>query len=347
MWSIEKSANRQVHEIEADISPLDFTPSYDRSEVVEFGYPIGEDIILILSKAPVKITRPFLLLQIFSLQVWACIIGSALVLGVTLEILVKIESTVNHKSSLKTLFMKQVENSLKIFVYQGSDYWPTGVAGRLASVCGFLVALVVCSLYTGSITAFFAIPFRSKPIDSVDDLLRSSVRLAIRSKTNTYSTMVLDENGILYKGRDRVSLFSGTEISTWEFFRIIADGTFALVDVYSSAVGSANSFEKRNEKCKFYIGKEAVRTDADVFAFMKNSPVFYQFDNIMQWLRYFGIIEHTKKRYYSAACEVKDSSDVIKPMSVIQVQGSFYILGIGLLVGFFIFLVEIMWSKVL
>ncbi|XP_068201842.1 glutamate receptor ionotropic, delta-1-like [Palaemon carinicauda] len=334
-----------LHRKEADIAPLDFTPSYDRSEVVEFGYPVGEDIVLILSKAPAEITKPFLLLQIFSLEVWACIFASALSLGIALEILVKIESILSHKSSWKTWTTRQIGNSLKIFLYQGSTHWPLGAGGRIAASSGLLIALVVGSLYIGSITAFFAIPFRSKPIDTVEELLRSSVRLAIRSKTNTYSTMVQEEDGILHKGRDRVGLFSGTEINTWEFFRIIADGTYALVDVYSSAVGSANSFEKRNEKCKFYISKEAVRTDADVFAFMKNSPIFYQFDKTMQWLRYFGIIEHTKRRYYSVACEVRVSSGGIRPMSVIQVQGSFYVLGIGLFFGFVIFLVEVIWPN--
>ncbi|XP_069180194.1 glutamate receptor ionotropic, kainate 5-like [Procambarus clarkii] len=51
---------------EADMAALDFSPSWERMSVVDFSIPIGEDIVVIISRAPAIVIRPFLLLQIFS-----------------------------------------------------------------------------------------------------------------------------------------------------------------------------------------------------------------------------------------------------------------------------------------
>lgn len=48
------------------MAALDFTPSWKRTEVVDFSLPIGEDMVVIISRAPAIVVKPFLLLQIFS-----------------------------------------------------------------------------------------------------------------------------------------------------------------------------------------------------------------------------------------------------------------------------------------
>ncbi|CAL4169346.1 unnamed protein product, partial [Meganyctiphanes norvegica] len=54
---------------EADVSPLDFSPSFARNEVIDFIF-YSTDTVEILSKAPTKLIQPFLLLQIFTPEVW-------------------------------------------------------------------------------------------------------------------------------------------------------------------------------------------------------------------------------------------------------------------------------------
>ena len=51
------------------MSPLDFSPNLKRSHVVNIDNFISMDSVVILSKAPQKILKPFILLQIFSLEV--------------------------------------------------------------------------------------------------------------------------------------------------------------------------------------------------------------------------------------------------------------------------------------
>lgn len=54
---------------EADIGARDFMPNLQRLEVVDFSEIIGQDPVVIFSSAPYFIIKPFLLFQIFSIEV--------------------------------------------------------------------------------------------------------------------------------------------------------------------------------------------------------------------------------------------------------------------------------------
>ncbi|XP_042225477.1 uncharacterized protein LOC121868705 [Homarus americanus] len=107
---------------EADMAALDFTPSWARTAVVDFSLPIGEDIVVIISRAPSVIIRPFLLLQIFSPFVWACIIGMALMVGVVLGVVTWAEGALSSSAAHARLhvgIMEHTTNVLKIHIAQG------------------------------------------------------------------------------------------------------------------------------------------------------------------------------------------------------------------------------------
>ncbi|XP_064080706.1 uncharacterized protein LOC135197607 [Macrobrachium nipponense] len=209
-----------------------------------------------------------------------------------------------------------------------------------------LMAVVIVSLYSGSITAYLAIPFRSVPINSIEDIIRSKTRPALRSKTLVYETLTA-EGGALYGDRQRVGVFSDAEMSTWEFFQTVADGTFAVVDVYSSAVGRANKYEARGARCQFYLGRDAVQTDLDAFAYVKNSPIIWQIDLTIQWLQNFGLIQYIKQKYYKVPCEAEITSDGPKPLSITQAQGALYVLAFGLLLALAVFVAEMLLGRII
>ncbi|XP_068222867.1 uncharacterized protein [Palaemon carinicauda] len=330
---------------EADMAALDFTPNHDRTSVVEFSRPIGEDIVVIISRAPNIILRPFLLLQIYSPLSWASILGTAIIAGLVLELLVSAEGWFRPSFSRTSNLFSQLTSVLKIFVNQSCSQMPSGSASRLVATTGMLMSVVIVSLYRGSITAFLAIPFRSVPINSIEDIVRGNTRPALRSKTLVYATLSA-EGGALYVDRERVGVFSDAELSSWAFFQTVADGTYALVDVYSSAVGRANMYEARGARCQFHLGREPVKTDLDAFIYVKNSPIIWQVDFTIKWLQYFGIIQNIKQKYYNVPCEAEIPSDGPKPLSITQAQGALYVLAFGLMLSLGVLLIEISWARI-
>ncbi|XP_068203835.1 uncharacterized protein [Palaemon carinicauda] len=134
--------------------------------------------------------------------------------------------------------------------------------------------------------------------------------------------------------------FSAAQVASWEFFRDIALGRYALIDTSSSALGISAGFEKVGRSCLFHPAREPVRLDLDAFAYPKNSPIIYQFDEIMRWLRSYGIIQYMKNQYYTKACDTVMHSDKSKPLSVTQAQGAFYIISVGLGISLLTFALE-------
>lgn len=107
-----------VNRKEADMSPLDFSPSYARSLVVEFGVPVSEDVLIIVSKAPSVIIKPFLILQIFSPSAWASIVAGGLFIELVVEFMLRTESTFDSSEKQRSTITHTLGNILRTLVGQ-------------------------------------------------------------------------------------------------------------------------------------------------------------------------------------------------------------------------------------
>ncbi|XP_069989738.1 uncharacterized protein [Penaeus vannamei] len=326
---------------EADIAPLDFTPVYERALVVDFSVIYNTDNVIILTKAPSVAIRPFLLLQIFSPFVWLSLFVVTVTSGAVIGWLLRARSTLGLK---KELGLRSVPAycaaALKMIIFNGSTCWPVWSGGRIVSGAIMFLAVVAGALYGGSVTAFLAIPFRTKPLNSLEDLVASDTLPAFRFGASPYNFFVKQTEGVLGEVSRRMKIFSGDETAEWSFMKTVADGTHAFIDTWSSVVGRANLYEERGQPCRFHLGRNPVRMDLDAFAFPKNSPIQYQFDEIMRWFRSYGIIQNVMKKYFAKSCDLLYKVDGPRPLSLIQTQGAFYVMAVGISVSFAAFVGE-------
>ncbi|KAK8378310.1 hypothetical protein O3P69_011063 [Scylla paramamosain] len=169
----------------ADVSPLDFTPIWQRSLVIDFGRIYSTDTVVIISRAPRALIRPLLLLQIFTPFVWSSLLVVAMAAGIALRRLMIARQAVQKETS-QGMFSYCLA-TFSIFVYQSSTVWPSWLGGRLVGGSLMLAAVVVGSLYSGSITAFLTIPSKSSPINSLEEMLERNIVPAIRMLSSPYS----------------------------------------------------------------------------------------------------------------------------------------------------------------
>ncbi|XP_064085837.1 glutamate receptor 1-like isoform X3 [Macrobrachium nipponense] len=191
--------------------------------------------------------------------------------------------------------------SLTIFVYQGSSWWPRGATSRLLSGVLMLIAIVFGSVYSGSITAFLAIPFRSQPVNSLDDLVATDIKPAFREGASTYNFFVEFEQRVDF-------MSTGTDGRSPRE----SEGSYDVLHCSPSRLLGILQRHRSGQICS----------------------------NRMRWLRGYGIIQYMKNQYYKKACDAVAYSDQPKPLSVTQAQGAFYVISVGLGAALAAFLLE-------
>ncbi|XP_076045692.1 glutamate receptor ionotropic, delta-1-like [Oratosquilla oratoria] len=317
---------------EADWGILDFSPSHERNQVAEFSIPFSWDNVVILAKAPDFVVKPFLLLEIFSPLVWAALVGAVLFGSITLWLVETAESNLDelgyrpppplyHRcGSVFGVYVQQTE----------SRVWAYGTGGRALTACILMTGIIICATYSGSVTAFLAIPFRAKAIDSLEDLAHSSVLPSVRTRVSVYNFLLQNNyTGAMARLKLNLKQFSGAYMSSWDYFKQVEEAKYAFIDTFSSAVGRSIEHENEGGRCRFRIARTIVKSDVDAFAYARNTPIRHRVDKMLTWLRYYGILEHLRSKYFSLPCFEEATNDGPKSLDLIQAQGAFYVLVLG------------------
>ncbi|KAG7161170.1 Glutamate receptor-like 47, partial [Homarus americanus] len=176
---------------EADMGPLDFSPDAQRSQVVEFGEPYSMDGVVILCEAPSILVRPFLLLNIFSPLVWACLVGVAMAAGVFVGGVVVAEARL----------LGSWAGGGRSVGGDRSRCWPRNPSGRVVSAVVMLVALVVGSV----------------PVNSAEDLVQRDMTPVFRAKTTVYNFILKQKGGVLGQLKARMKTVESEVLTTWQF----------------------------------------------------------------------------------------------------------------------------------
>ncbi|XP_047740942.1 glutamate receptor-like [Hyalella azteca] len=314
----------------ASLSPLDFSPSLERQAVVDFSEWLSMDPVILISRSPSLLTVPFLLLQIFSLPSPVC------------NVAVTLMCFSSSRSQLYSLPLTTAAIA-KSFILQETSLLRSlrNASSRVATACFFFVVVSLYAFYQGSIIAFLTVPRSSKPIDSAEDLMARLDEVTPVTRMNTvYSNFILNFPRFSPIAA-KVEFMADDFLNTWQFFELIQSGSYCLIDVVSSGVGRAASYETRGQTCRFHESRQILKNDIDMMAHASNSVFRNRIDDIIRQLRSFGLVEHSKKRFFSASCEHSFRTSSNAPLTLKQVQSAFYVWLLGTCLAVLGFLAEL------
>nr|XP_053656249.1 glutamate receptor ionotropic, delta-1-like [Cherax quadricarinatus] len=312
---------------QADLAPLDLSPSWDRTQVIDFSQWMGIDNVIILSRSPHPLRQPFLLLQVFSPWVWLAILLTGVATGSVLWAMDHIVwSTQAHRLSngLKTpykLYETAVVSTLKLFVMQGSKWSCSSWSGRLASCWVFLAVVSLVSLYQGTVVSFLAVPRIDRAIDSALELIDRlhTVTPVVRKNTVYYEFIINFEK--YRKIADNLMFLPDSYLDTWDFYSHIQQGKYALIDTWSSSVGRSVKYEGRQGQCRYHQSSQVLKSDLDVMTFPHNSLYKDLIDHKLVQLRSFGIINKLRSVQFMVQCQDQPVHQVhLKSLDIYQVS---------------------------
>ncbi|XP_064102705.1 glutamate receptor ionotropic, delta-2-like [Macrobrachium nipponense] len=224
--------------------------------------------------------------------------------------------------------------------------WPE----RFIFVCWYLVCLVVSALYSGTLTAFLAVPSYEKPIDSLNDIPRAV-------KEGGFIIGAVKETIFEYLMRGATQ---GIYKQTWDLFHhedlresLVPTPSFGFdkvlqrkfVFIAPGAVSVAATTTRGREK--FHLGRETFFPLRYGIAFHTGSPLKDKFSHLILRLIEGGLVVKWKDDtvlQMSRASEVHEKSATLSAITLSNLQGAFYLMALGYFVSMVTLLLEIFLS---
>ncbi|XP_045106793.1 ionotropic receptor 93a-like [Portunus trituberculatus] len=285
---------------EIHFSPMDFTPTKESRAVIDFSDWVSEDPVIITSAAPQPHVRPFLLLEIYSLEL---------------------------PSIRASLY-----NASKTIVSQCLKKLPEPFSVRVFLFHVWIVSLVIDMAYQGHITAFIAIPRFTPAIDHHEHLSQNRSVTPVTELSSTTQTMITESDRVSFQAMsERLEAFDGAFLESKTFFDGVASGRWAYVDTLSSAFGRSLDHEIEGQRCRFYRSRQSVAGGLDAWPFPRNSPVHGRISQSLKSLRFYGLLEHIKSRFYVSRCLAAHGLRTREQgkMNLVMTQSCFYVLLFG------------------
>ncbi|XP_069995052.1 glutamate receptor ionotropic, delta-2-like [Penaeus vannamei] len=157
-------------DVEFAISEITITES--RETVIDFTSPYFLESTTVLTPAPKEVGRAGAVFAPFTPMVWAGLIVSTLLIGPVLagvSCLMGFYLRERPECSIRTYAFHMFRNLVMQGNLISSPHWPH----RFIFLFWYLFCFYIYAMYSGTLTAFLAVPSFEKPIDSLWDLLRA------------------------------------------------------------------------------------------------------------------------------------------------------------------------------
>ncbi|XP_068204641.1 glutamate receptor ionotropic, delta-1-like [Palaemon carinicauda] len=316
-----------------------------REDIVDMSCPYYEDSLNLVSRAPQKLNPALAAFTPFSFQVWILMIAVTLCMGPILKIVSMGTAFHLHKEETNHKLQVYSFNVFRSIVTQGNmiktKFWPL----RLIFICWYLVCIVVSALYSGTLTAFLAIPSYEKPIDNLNDLPRAVEEGFIVGtvKDTVIEYILRGANEGLYKQTWDLLHHEDLKQSllpnpTLGFNKILEE---KFVFIAPAAVSVVAATTRGREQ--FHLGRGRFYPLRYGIAFHTGSPLKDRFSHLLLRLTEGGLVNKWKDDAVlkiTKFSKVSDKSITLSPITLSNIQAAFYVLTLGLLTSTVALLIE-------
>ncbi|XP_078584743.1 glutamate receptor ionotropic, delta-2-like [Branchiostoma floridae x Branchiostoma japonicum] len=337
---------------QADVAIAAMTITKEREKVVDFPKRYMDQSFGILMKKPKDNTRNvFGFMGPFDPEVWACIGGSVVIVGVFLYLLNKFrpdDILITEDGEVPPRF--GLNDSLWFIIgslmQQGWDWSPRCLSHRLLSGFWWLFSLVVISTYTANLAAFLTVTRMENPIRSVDDLASQTVipygTVSDTSLTTAFQSSRIEVYQKMWKfmtNSDPPTLMNTAE----EGFRKVREGNYAFIwDTPILEYVALNDPE-----CSLTTAENSFYERGYGIALQRDSPYREAFSYGILQMQENGRMNKLKERWWptTGRCSLRTmtSKKRASALGLNNFAGVFYVMMVGLVLSVIMALCESLW----
>ncbi|XP_076359034.1 glutamate receptor ionotropic, delta-2-like [Tachypleus tridentatus] len=260
--------------MEVDVALGPFAVTKDRSEVVDFSYPVMCTSNVIITARREETTSIFMFMSSFDWQVWVFLFIALLVIAGSDIILTAIMERPISMCSLFQLgstFWKYTT----ILLQQGLSSTPITSWKRLLHSFWYLSVLVLISAFGGQLRSFLLLKSSSTLINNLENLLESDDIQPLVAEGSDFHALLRDsdEDSIYKKLYERVQKGSGFLLHSNLTSKVVLDlaeaGMYAPLLNYYTIRSTLSQRVAKVRRCNFHIGRDPIYSKPNAVAFRK------------------------------------------------------------------------------
>ncbi|GAB6024839.1 hypothetical protein CHUAL_009957 [Chamberlinius hualienensis] len=312
------------------------TITVERANAVEFTAHFLEDTSSILSRKPPILSRILIFFQIFPWQVWLLLFISVFIVGPILAV---------FEYAIKSLSVKKCFSELDIWgkcwdvataIIQQGDITVESTAARLLSVFWLFFTIILVGTYSGLLLATVTFPGTRQAIEILQQLTNENSPFPVAIHPSTTESYIKEGNtpvtSAIAERWAKISSVAFPQTPT-DALNYLSDDTYVLLSEHLTFQCIIARQLKKCECCPFYEAKTHFLKHYYSFMTPKNSALLGSLNIILHRLLQTGIIDKWLRESLPDISQCrkteKPSDGSHRPMSLLDMQGAFYILIIG------------------
>ncbi|XP_046658223.1 ionotropic receptor 93a [Homalodisca vitripennis] len=323
------------------------TITENKATIVNFTEPVSIETYVFLVSRPKELSRALLFILPFTPDAWFCIVSSIALMAPTLYIIHRLSPFYNYHGVSNTTGLGKISNCFW-YVYgallqQGGTYLPMADSGRLIIGTWWIVVLVVVTTYCGNLVAFLTFPKMDKVVASVHDLLERKDMLSWGIPDESYikTLLMAADDPMLQEVYSRMQLHKEL---TPAVIQLVRDGRHAYIQSKTRLLYVMKSQFHATNTCDFSLGSEEFMFEKLGMIVSQDNPYLELFNKEIGKMHRMGLIHKWMTDYLPSKDRCWNSmyTAVVNnhTVNLDDMQGSFFILFLGIFLSFIIILLE-------
>ncbi|XP_057368414.1 glutamate receptor U1-like [Daphnia carinata] len=342
----------QLQRKEVDMCVTMSVASSSKAKIIDISYPVVYADSAILISFPTENSRIWSETSSFEVPAWIAILVTFITTVLVSWIIVRVNNSrlVAKTPSLSYWFMFY----FGLWTAQGVTPRSSSTSFRLVCCASLFGIYIAVNYFTASYTSILSTPVFKTAVNSVEDLARSTTVKTLLNKGSSTEELILSSSDpalkkIAAQMRRHPEQRIVNTLTVHDISKIIHDDT-ALIMAESNAISLIETSYKANRKCLVTLAEKTFLSRPQGFTYPKNSPIAKTVDYKLLLMHQAGLIQYAERTAKSQnPCRVSDLANAqahkIAPLGRKEMSGSFVILALGIATSLFVFLVEVIVTK--
>ncbi|XP_070180262.1 glutamate receptor ionotropic, delta-2-like [Littorina saxatilis] len=332
---------------ELDLAIGPFTITSKRENVIDFTVPFMQDGGAILTKRSQPGPDILTVFKPLPLAMWLSVGGALIVTGTALYVITSAAAArrrhFGKEDGDKTWwsFGDSVFIVYGSLVEQGASRHPESSAGRLVLGCWWLFTILIVSIYTASLAAQLTVTVHERTVDTLQDLVSSSLTPLTLSGT-TWQSSFQNDSSEMYRA---IGARMTTVLDENEVADLVMNNDLAyIMDV------SALDFLQMQDCKHLHRSEHIFAVNGLGLAVPQGAKYKNLINNVILKLQESGVINIWKRRWWQASSTDCDGQDSVKgkrtvaegsrPLELVSIGGILILYGAVIVFAFFCFLLQ-------